>query len=178
MKYRTYALIAAVVAVVGFVASACRSGMEVTLQRFEGIVYLVAIATAAFSVLQYWENSKREASKWLHELYRGLYGDQDLQDVLWRLEPENTNDTQLRSLIDQDDTFGSRFDRFLNFFQFVAVLHDRRELDMKDVMSMFKFPLKLIRTRNAVVEYIRKEEYEFRELRALLERPELQEAGQ
>ncbi len=137
------------------------------MQLFQGIVYLIAIGTAAFSVWQYRENSKRERTKWLHELYRGLYGNQELQDILWSLE--TTNEEELKKLMKEDDEFGSRFDRFLNFFHFVAVLHERKELEMKEVMSMFKFPLKLIRERNAVLEYVRVQEYEFKELCTLLD---------
>ncbi len=142
------------------------------------VTYVVAIAAAVASVWQYRENSKRERTKWLHELYRGLYGDQELQDVLWRLEPENTGSEQeLKKLIDEDARFASRFDRFLNFFQFIAVLvHERKELEMNEMMTMFKFPLKLILKRNAVVEYVRRPEHEFKELCTLLDREDLRKA--
>ena len=145
----------------------------------EAAFYFVGIVAALVSGWQYLQNSSRERTKWLHELYRALYGDQELQDVLWRVDPENTSDEQLKELMEKDGQFGRTLDRFLNFFQFVAVLVlERKELEMKEVMTMFKFPLKLILKRNGVIEYVRRPEYEFRELCALLARDELQNVGQ
>ena len=57
-------------------------------------------------------------------------------------------------------------DDFLNFFEFIAFLHRRREIRLEEVRTLFAYPLQTVAKNANVISYVR--EYDYGETDRLL----------
>ena len=124
--------------------------------------YLAAIVAACFSIWQYKRNSKRERTRWLFELYERFYGQASLRAMRVRLD---AGDTAFLREPGVSDT-GAELDDFLNFFEFIAFLWRRREIQIEEVRALFAYPLQTLAKNADVISYVR--EYDYGELDRLL----------
>jgi hypothetical protein len=124
--------------------------------------YLVGFAAALGSLWQYRQNSIRERTRWLFELYRRFYEDTSLKAMRIRID---WGDTGFIAEEKDSDLLGD-LDNFLNFFEFVAFLKKRSEITVEEIRAMFEYPLKMIAVNGATLAYVRK--YGYEELDALL----------
>jgi hypothetical protein len=127
----------------------------------EVAAYVVAILAAGGSWWQYRRNSARERTRWLFELYQRFYGSPGLQDMFSRIDWAET------SFIEQEKPkLLQKLDEYLNFFEFVAILHKRKELKKDEIVDMFDYPLRKIAQDQPIIKYLRRNGYE--QLDALL----------
>lgn len=130
----------------------------------EMAAYGVAILAALGSFLQYHRNSIRERTRWLFELYQRLYEQKTLRTMRIRLD---SHDTKFVSEEKDLDLLGD-LDDFLNFFEFIAYLWKKGELQLEEVRALFAYPLRTIAEDEAVMIYVSKYGYDD-DLGALLE---------
>jgi len=118
--------------------------------------YVVAILAALASYLQYRRNSIRERTRWLFELYQRFYEQKTLKAMRIRLD---SHDTQFVSEEKDLDLLGE-LDDFLNFFEFIAYLWKKGELQLEEVRALFAYPLRTIAEDEAVMVYVSKYGYD------------------
>jgi hypothetical protein len=118
--------------------------------------YVIAMLAAVGSAWQYRRNSLRERARWLFELYQRLYEQRTLRAMRIRLDSHDTKfvseESDLGLLADLDD--------FLNFFEFIAYLWKKRELQLEEVRALFAYPLRTIAEDEAVMAYVSKYGYD------------------
>lgn len=141
-------------AILGFASAWWCWGVDATTNLFEGVFYLVTILAAVYSVIQYKENSDHEKVKWLFELYRRFYDSEEFQDMFDRIDYDET-----AFITQQDRKSIPKLDQYLNFFQFVAILHKRREIGELEIKDMFSYPLEKIASNARVRPYLRENGY-------------------
>lgn len=129
------------------------TGIETTRGIVETVFYAVGVAAAGLSVLEYRKNSSRERTRWLFELYQLFYGSASEIKKTWkRMERERLPPGHI--------------DDLLNFFEFIAILRTRRELESEEIEDMFAYPLRSLAADEAVRRYL--DEYDYEHLAALL----------
>ena len=118
--------------------------------------YIIAILAAVGSVWQYRRNSLRERSRWLFELYQRFYEQKTLKAMRIRLD---SHDTKFVTEEKDLDLLGD-LDDFLNFFELIAYLWKKGELQIEEVQAMFAYPLRTIVEDEAVMVYVSKYGYD------------------
>lgn len=137
---------------------------EVTwLDILQGLFYLAGILAVVGSGLQYRSNSQQQRFRWLFDLYLRFYADHELQEMLSRIDWEETTFVQ-----EEDRDLLARLDQFLNFFEFVAILVEEKRLRLKEVAAMFDYPLRKIADDKDVAGYVARQEYGYEKLNDLL----------
>ena len=142
--------------------SAIRQLSPIVLKEWlEIATYGIAILAALGSLWQYRRNSARERTRWLFELYQRFYEQKTLRAMRVRIDCGDTR------FVDGDDlNLLGDLDDFLNFFELIAYLWRRRELNTEEVRVMFDYPLQTIAANQAVFGYATK--YGYDELGGLL----------
>jgi hypothetical protein len=123
---------------------------------------VVGVIAAIVSVLQYRKNSKQTRIRWLFDLHQRIYSDLALGELQIRIEEADTEFVRK----EEGNTLLARLDSYLNFFEFIAYLKDKKQLRVDEIQAMFAFPLESIRKNEDVHNYIEKYHYEY--LRELL----------
>ncbi|MFQ5778595.1 MAG: hypothetical protein ACE5IP_11380 [Terriglobia bacterium] len=132
----------------------------------EVLFYLVGIAAAVVSVYQYWRNSRQERARWLFELYKRFYDGAALSDMRVRIDWGKTEFIPEEK--EEDQGLFRQLDDFLNFFEFIAYLEERKELGRSEIEKMFDYPLQIVAKDENIAQYIRRPEYGYEGLRELL----------
>ena len=117
----------------------------------QSIYYLLAAVSVLVAVLTYRKNSALERARWLASLYSKFYEALDLKRIRETLDENSPNSAQVRELVQQQD---SGFTDYLNFFEFMAYLKDRRQLSKKDVAALFDYYLQLLSKHKDVRKYV------------------------
>lgn len=126
-------------------------------------LYFVGILSAAASAWKYWQNSQQRRVRWLYDLYKRFYDNKDFQDISARIESGDTKfieNDEMESLV--------ILDQYLNFFEFVGILHKKEALDQDEIKDMFDYPLRQIAKNSSVLDYVR--EYSYEQIDALLKK--------
>ncbi len=138
---------------------------QITIKDWvQTLSYVVGAVVALWSVAQYFRNSKRERIRWLFDLYHRFYEDAALKQMRMRIEWGDTS----FATEEENRQMMQELDDYLNFFEFIAYLVKRNELEREEVLAMFDYPLRRIAKDNAVSKYIARPEYGYEELRDLL----------
>ena len=145
----------------GFPLGIYSMGIVATTNLYEGIFYVATILAVGYSVIQYRENSQHEMTKWISQLYERFYGNKELLTIFDRIDWEDAAFLQT-----ENREFLLQRDQLLNFFEFVAILHKRKELEGEDIKRMFDYPLRRFAEVVAIRNYLSPNGYE--ELDALL----------
>ena len=128
--------------------------------------YVVGILAVLFSVCQYFRNSKQERMRWLFELYQRFYADPELRKMRVRIDWGKT-DFALNE-VEQNAELQGELDDYLNFFEFLAYLKERKVLEDDEIRTMFDYALKKIAEDNGVRQYIGRPDYGYEKLPGLL----------
>lgn len=128
--------------------------------------YVATILAALFAVPSYLRNSRRDRTKWLHDLYDRFYGNSDLREVRVKVDDGDTefarNETDLGLM--------GKLDDYLNFFEFVALLEARGELSLSEINEMFDYPLRKIASDENLRVHIARQDYGYERLPKLLKK--------
>jgi len=125
--------------------------------------YCASIAAVVASAWTYRQNSSRERSQWLYELYKRFWDEESLQKM--RLHIDASGSSFVRR---EDPALMPGLDNYLNFFEFVAFRWKKKELPEKEIDSMFGYFLKQIGEDVNIREYLGK--YGYEQLSALLDK--------
>ncbi|HZC22070.1 MAG TPA: hypothetical protein VE866_01935 [Candidatus Binatia bacterium] len=131
------------------------------------IYYLMATAAAFVAVLTYYRNSTIERARWLSTLYSKFYEAPDLKRIRMCLDESSPSAAAITELVRNEDP---DFTDYLNFFEFMAYLEDRRQLSHRDVAALFDYYLRVLSKHKEVREYVQKGRNGYGYLKKLLPR--------
>lgn len=129
----------------------------------EAAFYSVGVFAAGFSAWTFRRNSRRERTRWLFDLYQRFYEKPDLQAIWRQVDEEDT------SFLSEGGDLGLRasFDALLNLFEFIAILHTRKELRRQEIADLFAYPLAKLGADRRTRAYLLR--YHYEHLTALLD---------
>ncbi|HVZ98894.1 MAG TPA: hypothetical protein VG841_01120 [Caulobacterales bacterium] len=137
-----------------------------------GISAAIASLAAVGALRSYIQDVKHKQTHWLYELFRDFYENNTFIGVRRTLEyGQNPELNELRKAIQCNPTpregveIADAFCNYLNFFEFMCNLVERRRLDRKDLERSFQFYLDNLASHRFVVEYIFEESNGFEALR-------------
>lgn len=131
------------------------------------IYYLMATAAAFVAVMTYYRNSTIERARWLATLYSKFYEAPDLKRIRMCLDESLPNSATITDLVRNEDP---DFTDYLNFFEFMAYLEDRRQLSHRDVAALFDYYLRVLSKHKEVREYVLEDRNGYGYLKKLLPR--------
>ena len=131
------------------------------------IYYLMATTGAFVAVLTYYRNSTIERARWLSSLYSKFYEAPDLKRIRKSLDESLPNAPAISDLVRNEDP---DFTDYLNFFEFMAYLEDRRQLSSRDVAALFDYYLRVLSKHKEVREYVLEDRNGYGYLKKLLPR--------
>jgi hypothetical protein len=144
--------------------------LQISLQEanwIAGIVYYlvgsVGIALAAYS---YRRNSRLEEARWLLRLFEKFYEEPRYKTIRDALDCDI--ESGAHSVSDLVSRESADFTDYLNFFEFVAVLVQSRQISRRQIERLFQYYLECIKMHKAVREYIADKGKGYEQLRALL----------
>ena len=133
----------------------------------ERISSLLAAAAVLGAVRIYYSKAALERATWLSSLYSKFYEAPDLKRIRKVLDDNPPDATEVEELIRTED---SDFTDYLNFFEFMASLTDRRQLSKKDVAALFDYYLRLLSKHKDVRRYVLDDRNGYGYLKKLLPR--------
>ena len=137
--------------------------LEWVIKLAAGAGALVAVIVA---VVNYRAQTRLKQAEWLKSLFEKLFENSNYKEVRMWLEYGQLHgrltveDQQLREINEE------KFTDFLNFFEFIAVLHARDHLTEDQVYDVFDYYLKKIRSDEDCQLWINQNSFE--KLKALL----------
>jgi len=137
--------------------------LEWIIKLAAGVGALVAVIVA---VVNYRAQTRLKQAEWLKSLFEKFFEDSNYKEVrMWldygHLHDRLTVEGQRFREINEE-----KFTDFLNFFEFLAVLHARKHLTKEQVFDVFDYYLKKIKEDPDCQKWIN--EYSFEKLKALL----------
>jgi len=137
--------------------------LEWVIKLAAGVGALVAVLVA---VVNYRAQTRLKQAEWLKSLFEKFFENSNYKEVRMWLEYGQLHgrltveDQQLREINEE------KFTDFLNFFEFIAVLHARKHLTAEQVYDVFDYYLKKIKSDEDCQLWIN--QYSFEKLKALL----------
>lgn len=119
---------------------------------------------AGWAIWVYSRNSKLERARWLTSLYEKFYEEERLKRVRDRLDCEAGNE-QVSGLVSREPP---EFTDYLNFFEFMAVLKENKQLKDRDIEDMFGYYLRCLKQQESVRSYIGENKNGYEKLKDLL----------
>ncbi len=138
--------------------------MQVIKDWLQVGAYAAATFAALLSWWQYRKNSARERARWLIDLFHRFYEEPIFKEM--RIAVDWGETAFVRA--ENDKSLLGKLDDYLNFFELVAHLQDRKGLKPEEVKAMFDYPLRAIAQDKDVLPYLRK--YGYEQLDALLKK--------
>jgi hypothetical protein len=137
---------------------------------------LAAIVGGLLTVNDYAHKVSTEKAKWLFQLYEKLFENGPYKEIRRKIDFDDLEEIKRLIKMDREnlqfaDNEKTEFDQFtdyLNFFEFIAYLHENNQLTSKDIKSTFEYYLRLLTgDKNPEIRgYLEKEGFE--KLTALL----------
>ena len=113
---------------------------------FANISILVAGLWAAYT---YSRARQLERAKWLKDLYEKFYEKKELKEV--RDVIDGGSRQAIRSYVEKEP---SSFTDYLNFFEFVGYLLEKRQILAEEAIGLFDYYLKALRDEKSISSYI------------------------
>jgi hypothetical protein len=128
-------------------------------------LYFVAILGTLGSVWTYVRNSKRERARWIFDLFQHFYEGDEHQKIRTKIE---SGQTHFAGKEDDEDLL-HRLDNYLNFFEFLDFLYERRILAKDDILRLFEYPLGQIQQDRDLRKYTLKEKHGYEGIKHLFD---------
>lgn len=130
---------------------------------------LGTLTAVLFAVKAYVNNAGLERAKWLERLYQRFFESQDLKKVRDLIDcgSDKASFTKVKSLVEEE---GTDFTDYLNFFEFVAILEQNRQLTIDEVRDLFCYYLGCLDSNGEISAYIRDPSKGFEKLSRLLDK--------
>lgn len=120
----------------------------------------VGLLLNAFALFR---NIRLERAKWAAQLGRDFFGS-TYRELRESLDDPDLN--RMRILVDEE---AAEFTEFLNFFETVAYLRNRKQINDKDVAAIFGYYLDAFRKHPELLAYVQNPLNSYGELATLLE---------
>ncbi len=130
----------------------------------ETIYYFVAAGAAISAVLVFYWNSSLERAKWASSLY-DKFDDSDRLKVVRDVLDDPPNCETVRELVASET---SNFTDYLNFFEFIGLLVQSRQVSHEQVEVLFGYYLDCLNRHRVVRIYVENASKGFEELNAML----------
>lgn len=141
---------------------------------FPAIGTAVGLITAGLAYRTYYRQARLERLKWLQQLYDSFYNSErykpvrqiiDFDDMAEVLSLLQKSDSECRQLPERQRNLLDQFTDYLNFFEWIAFLEWKRQLDFKDIDVMFNYYLRRIveidnKHENQISQYLSASGYE------------------
>lgn len=106
---------------------------------FEAAYYVLAIVAAIWAFKIYRSNSRLERARWLSTLYDKFYENDRLKEMRNLLDcPDDESQVEIGIILKQEDP---RFTDYLNFFEYVTILYNSKQLSYQEVEDLFSYYL-------------------------------------
>jgi hypothetical protein len=115
------------------------------------------VVAAFWAVCVYKSNSRVRRAEWLASLYEKFYERSELKKVREILDCKGGKSDAIDAFVSEEPP---EFSDYLNFFEFVAVLHKSRQLTREEIEDLFHYYLDCLAKCSAVRAYIAREGYE------------------
>jgi hypothetical protein len=121
------------------------------MEVVNGIAKIAAIIAALWAIYVFFSNLRLQRAKWLAELYAKFYERSDLKQVREALDCEAVDLPEIGNLVENESP---EFTDYLNFFEFVAVLKNSRQLTEREIDDLFGYYLDCLEKCRPVRKYI------------------------
>ena len=139
------------------------------------LLAVVPVVTLVFAARTYKLNSRTKVAEFLLKLHQSFFVDATYSKMRQTLDEESATGSELiGSLVKQE---GVEFTDFVNFFELVAYMNQRGDLQAADVYALFGYYLRILTTNADLRGYIRDKSRSFEHLNALLDRFEANKNG-
>jgi hypothetical protein len=129
------------------------------------VFYFVAILGTLGSVWTYLRNSKRERARWIFDLFQHFYEGGEHQKIRTKIESGQTDFADN----EDDEELLHKLDNYLNFFEFLDFLHEKRILTKDDILRLFEYPLRQIHKDRHLRKYALKEKHGYEGVKHLFD---------
>ena len=116
-----------------------------------------------FACYQYWRSVRTRRAEWLFSLFQRFYEESNYRHIRAILDsPLSPQFKRLESDIHNENEGENveSFVNYLNFFEFIAVLKNRGQLNQSEICDLFDYYLRNIKQRQFAVDYVRKQGFE------------------
>ena len=127
------------------------------LGSIKDLATIVGAVAALWAIYVYFTNSRLRRAEWLASLYEKFYERPDLKEIREILDCEENDSADITKLVREEP---SNFSDYLNFFEFVAVLQNSRQLRKAEIEDLFGYYLGCLENCPAVRNYIARKGYE------------------
>ena len=127
------------------------------LGSIKDLATIVGAVAALWAIYVYFTNSRLRRAEWLASLYEKFYERPDLKEIREILDCEENDSADITKLVREEQ---SNFSDYLNFFEFVAVLQNSRQLRKAEIEDLFGYYLGCLENCPAVRNYIARKGYE------------------
>jgi hypothetical protein len=134
---------------------------------FRTLVEVIGLAGTLFAgfwaVLTYSQSLKLQRARWVKELYEKFYEHSELKKV--RNLVDSNDLQQIHSMVEKEDP---AFTDYLNFFEFLGILWDSKQISKKEILDLFDYYLRILRKDEKIAAYIADPAKGFEKLRKML----------
>ena len=132
------------------------------------LAWIAALIAVIVAVVNYRQQTRLKQAEWLKSLFEKFFEGPTYKEVRVWLDYGMLHERLTVSDAATKQVNEEKFTDFLNFFEFIGVLHSRGHLSLEQVCDVFDYYLKKIRADADCREWI--DQYSFEKLKALLQR--------
>jgi hypothetical protein len=130
------------------------------------VVGLGGVVGITIAAVNYRHQTRLKQADWLKSLFEKFFENSTYKEVRTWLDYDLLHERLTASDATVQRANEEKFTDFLNFFEFIAVLHARKHLSISQVTDMFDYYLNKVKTDPDCREWIGK--YGFEKLKGLL----------
>lgn len=120
------------------------------------------------AILNYRTQTRTKRGEWLRSLFEKFYENREFKDVRkWIESGEINKKINLDATVSDDE---EKFTDYLNFFEFIAVITEQKQLRERDMLNLFDYYLQKLKLSPACMSWIENEAYGFENLKLLLDK--------
>lgn len=139
---------------------------------FSIISYVVAVATAIVGVVSYRQGVKQKRIEFIHSLWDSFWNTTKYYDIRTRLDYEGERQEELYSVVKkilnndiltiQEIDIAEELNKYLNFFELIASLHENEYLIQTEIENVFSYHINLLfESKDKTIEvYMKKYSFE------------------
>jgi hypothetical protein len=132
----------------------------------DNLSLVLATGGAFVALLTYWKNANTRRAEFLWNLHKFFFVDETYKTV--RRVFDDTSEQAATKRHEFVNAEPEEFTDFLNFFELVAYLNERKNLSRRDVKALLGYYLTLLERYPYIREYIRDPKNGFEQLDSLL----------
>jgi exonuclease III len=133
------------------------------------IIKDIALIGVYIAAINYRSQRIIKRGEWLKALFEKFYENENYKEVRKWIESGDIN----KKINIEDNVVTNeeeKFTDYLNFFEFIATLEIDGHLKLKDVLNLFDYYLRMLKTLPVCMNWIERKYYGFEKLRTLLKK--------